>query len=154
MYISILIIRKREAQVQSQPPVSATDSQDTQMQLDAPPTDSAAPTRKRPRIDLTIEPRERKRGKTAFGLLVGTLTKAKSEDQERNASEAVRLLLSQVRGYIGLTDCTFLPRRRRKDSSSSRSCKKSCVRRPIVCAELRRRKRTRRLPTGKRRNCN
>jgi ribosome assembly protein YihI (activator of Der GTPase) len=51
---------------------------------------AAAAPKKRPRLDLTIEPRERKRGKSMFGLLVGTLNKAKTEDQARNASEAVR----------------------------------------------------------------
>jgi hypothetical protein len=50
---------------------------------------TAAP-KKRPRLDLTIEHRERKRGKSMFGLLVGTLNKAKTEDEARNASEAVR----------------------------------------------------------------
>jgi ribosome assembly protein YihI (activator of Der GTPase) len=51
---------------------------------------AAASGKKRPRLDLTIEHRERKRGKSMFGLLVGTLNKAKNEDQARNASEAVR----------------------------------------------------------------
>ena len=64
------------------------------MMQDAQPTqatvaDAVAP-KKRPRLDLTIEPRERKRGKSMFGLLVGTLNKAKTEDEARNASEAVR----------------------------------------------------------------
>jgi ribosome assembly protein YihI (activator of Der GTPase) len=55
-------------------------------------TAAQAPTpRKRPRLDLTVEPRERKRGKSMFGLLVGTLNKAKTEDEARNASEAVRV---------------------------------------------------------------
>jgi len=51
---------------------------------------AAAAPKKRPRLDLTIEPRERKRGKSMFGLLVGTLNKAKTEDQARNASEAAK----------------------------------------------------------------
>ena len=42
---------------------------------------------------MALEPRERKRGKTAFGLLLGTLTKAKNEDKERNASDAVRTVI-------------------------------------------------------------
>jgi hypothetical protein len=50
----------------------------------------AVAPKKRPRLDLTVEPRERKRGKSMFGLLVGTLNKAKTEDEARNASEAVR----------------------------------------------------------------
>jgi hypothetical protein len=61
---------------------------------DALPTQAtvaaAAAPKKRPRLDLTIEHRERKRGKSMFGLLVGTLNKAKTEDEARNASEAVR----------------------------------------------------------------
>ena len=51
---------------------------------------AAVAPKKRPRLDLTIESRERKRGKSMFGLLVGTLNKAKNEDEARNASEAVR----------------------------------------------------------------
>ena len=34
--------------------------------------------------------RERKRGRGMFGLVLGTLNKAKVEDKERNASDAVR----------------------------------------------------------------
>lgn len=63
------------------------------MQEPTPPTGPAAMApgnKKRPRIDLAVESRERKRGKTMFGLLVGTLKKAQTEDKERNASEAVR----------------------------------------------------------------
>jgi hypothetical protein len=74
---------------------------DTTMQ-DAQPAQAtaaaAATPKKRPRLDLTIEPRERKRGKSMFGLLVGTLNKAKTEDEARNASEAVR-------GYICVPSC-------------------------------------------------
>lgn len=50
-----------------------------------------AGTKKRPRLDLNAgDSRERKRGKSMFGLVLGTLNKAKVEDKERNASEAVR----------------------------------------------------------------
>lgn len=47
--------------------------------------------RKRPRLDVSelTGGRDRKRGKSMFGLLVGTLNKAKIEDKERSASEAV-----------------------------------------------------------------
>jgi len=45
--------------------------------------------KKRPRLDLGAG-RERKRGKSMFGILVGTLNKAKIEDKERNASEAAK----------------------------------------------------------------
>lgn len=49
-------------------------------------------SKKRPRLDLTDatgDNRDRKRGKSMFGILLGTLNKAKIEDKERNASEAV-----------------------------------------------------------------
>lgn len=62
-----------------------------------PPTAPAAmatTNKKRPKIDLTILSGERKRGKSMFGIVIGTLNKAKVEDKERNASEAVRLSLS------------------------------------------------------------
>jgi hypothetical protein len=55
-----------------------------------------AAARKRPKLDLSGavgEPaggRERKKGRSMFGMLVGTLTKAKIEDKERSASDAVR----------------------------------------------------------------
>ncbi|KAF5321426.1 hypothetical protein D9619_002061 [Psilocybe cf. subviscida] len=58
------------------------------------PTEHIQPAgeRKRPRLDLSaaLGGRERKRGKSMFGLLVGTLNKAKIEDKERNASEAAK----------------------------------------------------------------
>ena len=59
-----------------------------------PPTEPAAmaattTNRKRPRLDMNTDARERKRGKSMFGLVLGTLNKAKNEDKERNASEAV-----------------------------------------------------------------
>jgi hypothetical protein len=66
---------------------------------DAPPPNVQIPTgpaamttsnKKRPKLDLNVEgARERKRGKSMFGILLGTLNKAKIEDKERNASEAV-----------------------------------------------------------------
>lgn len=68
----------------SRVPQDPTPQQDEQAQL---PTEPAA-TKKRPRLDLS-EPRERKRGKSMFGIVLGTLNKAKIEDKERNASEAV-----------------------------------------------------------------
>ncbi|KAK7691520.1 hypothetical protein QCA50_004919 [Cerrena zonata] len=67
-----------------------TESQeDIAMQQDGPSGLAGGP-RKRPRIDMATEPRERKRGKTMFGLVLGTLKKAKNEDKERNASDAAR----------------------------------------------------------------
>ncbi|PIL26622.1 hypothetical protein GSI_11288 [Ganoderma sinense ZZ0214-1] len=68
-------------------------AQDTPMSASAElaPPEGTDKTKKRPRLDMAVEPRERKRGKTMFGLVLGTLTKAKNEDKERNASDAVRL---------------------------------------------------------------
>ncbi|KAA1470476.1 hypothetical protein DENSPDRAFT_858442 [Dentipellis sp. KUC8613] len=58
---------------------------------DVPTEPAAAATgRKRPRLDMAVEPRERKRGKSMFGLVLGTLNRAKNEDKERNASEAAK----------------------------------------------------------------
>ncbi|KIK05801.1 hypothetical protein K443DRAFT_674861 [Laccaria amethystina LaAM-08-1] len=56
------------------------------------PAAMAAGNKKRPRLDLNAAAgnRERKRGKSMFGILVGTLNKAKIEDKERNASEAAK----------------------------------------------------------------
>ncbi|EKM53537.1 uncharacterized protein PHACADRAFT_259966 [Phanerochaete carnosa HHB-10118-sp] len=67
-----------------------TESQDAQMQDAASPRSAAAEARKRPRLDLTTDARERKRGKTMFGLVLGTLNKAKNEDRERQNSEAAK----------------------------------------------------------------
>jgi hypothetical protein len=62
---------------------------DAPMVEDAP---AKAPARKRPKLDLAAAlgggARGPKRG--VMGLLVGTLNKAKIEDKERSASEAVR----------------------------------------------------------------
>lgn len=57
--------------------------------------------KKRPRIDLSIDHRERKRGKSMFGILLGTLNKAKKEDLDRNTSEAVGAIQAlHQRSYI------------------------------------------------------
>lgn len=59
-----------------------------------PVEDVAQPaTKKRPRLDLAVGGPQRKRGKSMFGLVIGTLNKAKIEDKERSASEAVRVSL-------------------------------------------------------------
>ncbi|PFH50441.1 hypothetical protein AMATHDRAFT_60981 [Amanita thiersii Skay4041] len=58
-----------------------------------PTTATSSSTKKRPRLDLTDatgDNRDRKRGKSMFGILLGTLNKAKSEDKERSASEAAK----------------------------------------------------------------
>ncbi|OJA12152.1 hypothetical protein AZE42_10544 [Rhizopogon vesiculosus] len=55
--------------------------------MDVEQEPDSQPARKRPRIDLGIS--ERKRGKSMFGIVLGTLNKAKIEDKERNASEAM-----------------------------------------------------------------
>lgn len=74
--------------------ISPSREPDTQMQEESRPTPDAAPTgRKRPRLDLAALAGggERKRGKSMFGVLVNTLNRAKAEDKERNASDAVCL---------------------------------------------------------------
>ncbi|KIJ63487.1 hypothetical protein HYDPIDRAFT_112906 [Hydnomerulius pinastri MD-312] len=50
----------------------------------------ATANKKRPKIDLTVQPGERRRGKSMFGIVLGTLNKAKIEDKERNASDAAK----------------------------------------------------------------
>ena len=75
----------------------------------APPLASAAapapaqPPRARPKLDLSsfTNPAaasrtgagERRKGKSIFGVVLGTLNKAKVEDRQRNASEAVSFLV-------------------------------------------------------------
>ena len=69
-----------------------------------PPVEPAATaTKKRPRLDLTDatgDIRDRKRGKSMFGILLGTLNKAKIEDKERNASEAVCIAQCSIRSFV------------------------------------------------------
>ena len=79
------------------------------------PSAKPAPTQagRRPRLNLSVltggsgEKGERKRGKSMFGVLVNTLNKAKAEDKERNASEAVRATIIQfLRALlINYVDC-------------------------------------------------
>lgn len=61
--------------------------------VSASPTSVAPPNeRRRPRLNIAalgLGDGERKRGKSMFGVLVNTLNKAKAENKERNASEAV-----------------------------------------------------------------
>ncbi|KAI9573170.1 hypothetical protein HD554DRAFT_2059529 [Boletus coccyginus] len=67
------------------------ESQDAKMH--EPPTAPAAmatTNKRRPKIDLTVLSGERKRGKSMFGIVLGTLNKAKIEDKERNASESAK----------------------------------------------------------------
>lgn len=76
--------------------------------------------RKRPRLDMNTDARERKRGKSMFGLVLGTLNKAKNEDKERNASEAVSVWFGcwayppwvPCNESIRLLTCSSFPRRR------------------------------------------
>ena len=71
------------------------------------PAAMATTNKKRPRLDLNAgDPRERKRGKSMFGLVLGTLNKAKVEDKERNASEAVGTNSLLWASNI-LTDCSL-----------------------------------------------
>jgi hypothetical protein len=84
-----LFLRHRDPQDVGKPQAEETHRTPTE------PAAMAAGNRKRPRLDLDTAssgPRERKRGKSMFGILVGTLNKAKIEDKERNASEAVSTL--------------------------------------------------------------
>lgn len=63
------------------------------VQAHEPPTAPAAMStvnKKRPKIDLAVQSGERRRGKSMFGIVLGTLKKAKLEDKERNASEAAK----------------------------------------------------------------
>ncbi|KAF8623389.1 hypothetical protein AX17_007427 [Amanita inopinata Kibby_2008] len=79
---------EEEPQESAQPAV-----QDEQMLPTEPTAASATTVKKRPRLDLTDvvgDTRDRKRGKSMFGILVGTLNKAKVEGKERNASEAAK----------------------------------------------------------------
>ncbi|KAI9441564.1 hypothetical protein H4582DRAFT_2055441 [Lactarius indigo] len=82
------------ADEQNQAPSKDEPADTDAIMQDSQPTQAtvatAAAPKKRPRLDLTVEPRERKRGKSMFGLLVGTLNKAKTEDEARNASEAAK----------------------------------------------------------------
>ncbi|KJA28722.1 hypothetical protein HYPSUDRAFT_50917 [Hypholoma sublateritium FD-334 SS-4] len=77
--------------------MSSTEVTQNEPQVEVPtsptePTHVGGETRKRPRLDFSaaLGGRERKRGKSMFGILVGTLNKAKNEDKERNASEAAK----------------------------------------------------------------
>jgi hypothetical protein len=73
-----------------QPQPEHDENQMKETPTSAPAAAVAASTKKRPRLDLSVDPlRERKRGKSIFGIVLGTLNKAKVEDKERNASEAV-----------------------------------------------------------------
>ncbi|KZV76480.1 hypothetical protein PENSPDRAFT_569816 [Peniophora sp. CONT] len=62
--------------------------------MDAAPAEapSAASERRRPRLNLAaaLGGGERKRGKSMFGLVLGTLNKAKDEDKARASSDAAR----------------------------------------------------------------
>ena len=91
--------KPQDMAVEPKPTIDTTN--DVQMETPtepSAPTPTVAPaTRKRPRLDLASEPRERKRGKTMFGLLVGTLNKAKTEDKQRSATDAVRSSFSTFR---------------------------------------------------------
>ncbi|OBZ65841.1 hypothetical protein A0H81_14128 [Grifola frondosa] len=80
-----------EEPMQDMPQVESQDSQmEDTSDLPTAPAAMATKNKKRPRIDFAVESRERKRGKTMFGLVLGTLNKAKNEDKERNASEAAK----------------------------------------------------------------
>jgi hypothetical protein len=67
---------------------AAPTEKDAAPRVPTGPAAMSTGNKKRPRLDLEVA-RERKRGKSMFGILLGTLNKAKIEDKERNASEAV-----------------------------------------------------------------
>ncbi|KAG2739384.1 hypothetical protein P692DRAFT_20882143 [Suillus brevipes Sb2] len=69
-------------------PTDAKLNTDIRDKMDTEQEPDSQPGRKRPRIDLGVG--ERKRGKSMFGIVLGTLNKAKIEDKERNASEAAK----------------------------------------------------------------
>ncbi|KZT03998.1 uncharacterized protein LAESUDRAFT_744447 [Laetiporus sulphureus 93-53] len=74
---------------ESPQPAVAPDADTPMMEVtqpQAPPPEEKA--RKRPRIEMGSE--QRRRGKSMFALAVGTLTKAKNEDRQRNQSEAAK----------------------------------------------------------------
>ena len=73
-------------------PQSATAQSPAPAEEAATQATTAPQSRKRPRLDMAaaLGGSDRKRGKSMFGVLVNTLNKAKAEDKERNASEAVR----------------------------------------------------------------
>ena len=87
-----------------------------------------------------------------FGILVGTLNKAKIEDKERNASEAVSILFFWT-GIFPKKDLMD-DRRRKNDNWLNRDCKLSFEKRMILSGAPKRLKRTRRLQTGKKKNYN
>ena len=71
------------------------------------PSEAASSIRKRPKLDLSgfTDPAgsrkgsERKKGKSIFGVALGTLNKAKVEEKLRMSSEAVSV--SAFLGYLG-----------------------------------------------------
>ena len=144
-----------------------TESQeDVAMQQDAPSGSSGGP-RKRPRIDMATEPRERKRGKTMFGLVLGTLKRAKTEDKERNASDAVCastpvITSTNPTDHILVVlvvlcwpdDCGGTDYRRGRDKRSNRGYRISYEKRLILSGELKKPRRIRRPRIVKRRSCN
>jgi hypothetical protein len=73
---------------QLKPATEAKLDTDIRDKMDTEQEPDSQPARKRPRIDLGVG--ERKRGKSMFGIVLGTLNKAKIEDKERNASEAAK----------------------------------------------------------------
>ena len=144
-----------------------TESQeDVAMQQDAPSGSSGGP-RKRPRIDMATEPRERKRGKTMFGLVLGTLKRAKTEDKERNASDAVCAstpvitstnptdhILVVLVVLCWSDDCGGTDYRRGRGKRSNRGYRISYEKRLILSGELKRLKRTRRWPIERKKSYN
>ena len=94
----------------SRPQQDVRQSQDIDSAMqDTSSQPASAPTgKRRPKLDLNALGAglgERKRGKSMFGVLLNTLNKAKAEDKERSASEAVSFFrhFSSLRIHISDT---------------------------------------------------
>ncbi|KIK91881.1 hypothetical protein PAXRUDRAFT_830468 [Paxillus rubicundulus Ve08.2h10] len=77
----------------SEEPIQDVQVESQDVKVHEPPTAPAAmasANKRRPKIDLGVLSGERRRGKSMFGIVLGTLNKAKIEDKERNASEAAK----------------------------------------------------------------
>lgn len=123
---------------------SKNDSNGANESSSLPPQSSSTPTgpksqstthepRKRPKLDLSAlmgagpgAERKRKAGKSMFGVIVGTLTKAKIEDKERSATEAVSSCYITI-----VSDSCFLDRvigektEFNRTASSSQDCSRN-----------------------------
>jgi hypothetical protein len=104
------------------------------------PSEAAPPIRKRPKLDLsgftdpagsTRKGAERKKGKSIFGVALGTLNKAKVEEKLRMSSEAVSV--SAFLGYFGsqLFPCAIS--RQRNGRKLTHGCRQNLHENKISC---------------------